>query len=99
MVDQLHNDDLSLDAQKHFVRSRAGLGHGHPRVEDKSLGYDLDCGVFARDGVFSNLDATWIEIGVYLVPRNTEKTRETYQSYPCQSCVLFSIAQSSLHLL
>lgn len=57
MVDQLHDNDLSLDAQKDLVGSRAGFGHGHSRVQDKSLGYDLDCCVFACDRVFGNLDA------------------------------------------
>jgi hypothetical protein len=58
MINQLHDHNLSLDTQQDFIGSRTGLGHGHSRVEDETLGHDLDRCVFARDGVFGDLDAT-----------------------------------------
>lgn len=64
MVNQLHDNNLSLDTQKHLVGSSTGFRHGHSRIENKTFGDDLDSSIFASDGVFGNLDATYEVIEV-----------------------------------
>lgn len=59
VIDELHDNDFSLDAQQHLIRSSACLGHGHARRDDEAFGHDFDGGVLAGDGMFSDLDAAW----------------------------------------
>ena len=52
VVDELHDDDFTLDALEDLLGTRARLGHAHPRRQDQALGNDLDRRVLVRDGMF-----------------------------------------------
>jgi hypothetical protein len=57
VVDELHDDDLALDARGVLVSFSVGLGDGHPGGHKGVFGEDLDGGVLARLGVFGDLDS------------------------------------------
>jgi hypothetical protein len=59
VVDELHDDNLPLNAQQHLVCPRASFRHRKARRDDLSFGDNLDGGVFASDGMFGDFDATW----------------------------------------
>ena len=55
VIDELHDDDFPLDAEEDLVGPGACFGNGQTGRDNQPLGYDLDGGVFARDGVFGDL--------------------------------------------
>jgi hypothetical protein len=59
MVNELHENDFTLDAEEDLVGLLAYPSHGHARRDKSLLGNNLDGSVFACARVSCNLDATY----------------------------------------
>lgn len=62
MLDELHDHDLTLDAEEHVFRRVSGPREGGA-VEQLVFGDDLDSGVLASLGVSRDADAACGEMG------------------------------------
>ena len=59
MVNELHENDFTLDAEEDLVGLLAYPSHGHARRDKSLLGNNLDGSVFACARVSCNLDAAY----------------------------------------
>lgn len=59
MIDELHDNDLALYAEKKFLRTSRSLVHRQARRNDEPFGHNLDRSILSGCLVFGDLDTTY----------------------------------------